>query len=197
MLVGRTVYGESQPNPEANNLRGKVVQLFDQAGVVTSDDYDFKGNLLAEPAPVGAGVQGDARLVDRSGTWNPRSSPASTRYDALNRPIIGHRAGRQRLSPHLQRGQPARESRRAICAARPSRTPFVTDIDYDAKGQRTLIDYGNGVRTTYDYDPLTFRLTHLQTTRGAERLAGSELHLRSGRQHHAHPRRRPADDLLQ
>ena len=46
LLVGRTVYGETRPNPEANNLRGKVVQLFDQAGVVTSDDYDFKGNLL-------------------------------------------------------------------------------------------------------------------------------------------------------
>jgi hypothetical protein len=45
-LVGRTVYGESRPNPEAGNLRGQVVQLFDQAGVVTSDEYDFKGNLL-------------------------------------------------------------------------------------------------------------------------------------------------------
>ena len=44
--MGRTVYGETRPNPEASNLRGKVVQLFDQAGVVTSDDYDFKGNLL-------------------------------------------------------------------------------------------------------------------------------------------------------
>ena len=29
---------------------------------------------------------------------------------------------------------------------------FVTDIDYNAKGQRELIEYGNGVRTTYDYD---------------------------------------------
>ena len=47
LLVGRTVYGETQPNPEAKNQRGKVVQLFDQAGVVTSDDYDFKGNLLS------------------------------------------------------------------------------------------------------------------------------------------------------
>ena len=46
-------------------------------------------------------------------------------------------------------------------------TPFVTDIDYNAKGQRTLIDYGNGVRTTYEYDPLTFRLTRLTTTRPA------------------------------
>jgi RHS repeat-associated protein len=49
-------------------------------------------------------------------------------------------------------------------------TTFVTDIDYNAKGQRTLIDYGNGVRTMYEYDPLTFRLAHLQTLRGAEHL---------------------------
>ena len=76
-------------------------------------------------------------------------------------------------------------------------TPFVTDIDYDAKGQRTLIDYGNGVRTTYAYDPLTFRLTHLRTRRGAASAAGPALHLRPDGQHHPHPRRRPADHLLQ
>src|SRR5206468_10074604 len=46
LLVGRTVYGETRPTSEVNNLLGKVVQFFDQAGVVTSDDYDFKGNLL-------------------------------------------------------------------------------------------------------------------------------------------------------
>ncbi len=45
-------------------------------------------------------------------------------------------------------------------------TTFVTDIDYDAKGQRTLIEYGNGARTEYSYDRQTFRLTHLYTTRG-------------------------------
>ncbi len=47
-------------------------------------------------------------------------------------------------------------------------TPFVTNIDYDAKGQRVLIEYGNDVRTTYEYDPVTFRLIHLHTTRRAE-----------------------------
>ena len=48
----------------------------------------------------------------------------------------------------------------------------VTDIDYDAKGQRLLIDYGNGVRTTYAYDPLTFRLMHLLTRRSAANFPG-------------------------
>ena len=30
--------------------------------------------------------------------------------------------------------------------------PAVQALDYDAKGQRTRIEYGNGVRTTYEYD---------------------------------------------
>src|SRR5262249_15053221 len=46
-------------------------------------------------------------------------------------------------------------------------TPFVTNINYNAKGQRELIAYGNGAQTTYEYDPLTFRLTKLTTTRPA------------------------------
>ena len=47
-------------------------------------------------------------------------------------------------------------------------TQFVSNIDYDAKGQRKAITYGNGATTRYDYDPLTLRLTRLRTTRGAD-----------------------------
>ena len=36
--------------------------------------------------------------------------------------------------------------------------PFVTDIDYNARGQRVLVQYGNQVRIQYRYDPFTFRL---------------------------------------
>ncbi len=44
-------------------------------------------------------------------------------------------------------------------------TPMVEAITYDAKGQRTQIDYGNGVSTVYTYEPDTFRLATLVTTR--------------------------------
>jgi hypothetical protein len=43
--IGRTTYGESLPQPEQKNLRGRVVELRDQAGLVSTDEYDFKGNL--------------------------------------------------------------------------------------------------------------------------------------------------------
>jgi RHS repeat-associated protein len=47
-------------------------------------------------------------------------------------------------------------------------TPFVTNIDYNAKGQRVLVQYGNGAETRYGYDPNTFRLIHLYTRRGLQ-----------------------------
>ena len=48
----------------------------------------------------------------------------------------------------------------------------VANIDYDAKGQRQRIDYGNGASTVYGYDPLTFRLTQLLTRRNAAAFPG-------------------------
>jgi RHS repeat-associated protein len=42
-------------------------------------------------------------------------------------------------------------------------TVYVEHIAYNAKGQRTLISYGNGVMTRYAYDPQTFRLVRLRT----------------------------------
>jgi RHS repeat-associated protein len=46
-------------------------------------------------------------------------------------------------------------------------TLFVTNIDYNAKGQRTSIAYANGATTTYEYDHQTLRLIHLKTIRSA------------------------------
>src|SRR5260370_7012532 len=45
-------------------------------------------------------------------------------------------------------------------------TPCVRTSDSDAKGQRILIVFGNAAtETDYKYDPVTFRLTNLTTTR--------------------------------
>src|SRR5262249_48596864 len=44
-------------------------------------------------------------------------------------------------------------------------TPFITNIEYNAKGQRTLVEYGNGACTALSYDPLIFRLEKQRTVR--------------------------------
>lgn len=106
-----------------------------------------------------------------------------TTYDALNRPVT-------LTTPHTPATQPSvirhgyneanfleRVDANLLGATANGQlvwTPFVVNIDYDAKGQRSLIEYGSGsgpgrkgVTTTYDYDPLTFRLVHLLTRRNA------------------------------
>ncbi|MEO8553658.1 MAG: RHS repeat-associated core domain-containing protein, partial [Kofleriaceae bacterium] len=46
-----------------------------------------------------------------------------------------------------------------------TRTTVFDELVYDAKGQRQAIRHGNGTRTRYTYDPDTFRLVQLRTTR--------------------------------
>jgi RHS repeat-associated protein len=171
-LIGRTVYGESVVNPEASNLRGRVFQQFDQTGVMTSEAYDFKGNLLS----------GRRRLAQEYKTtidWS--ATPAldndvyitSAIYDALNRPIeLKAPDGSVTRTQFNARGLLQKIDARLRGAATP--TSFVAGIDYDAKGQRASVVYGNGAQTTYVYDPQTFRLTRRRTLRGGEGLQDLE-----------------------
>ena len=50
---------------------------------------------------------------------------------------------------------------------------YIDRIAYDAKGQRALVAYGNGVMTRYAYDPQTFRLKRLRSERYAKADAAS------------------------
>ncbi len=49
----------------------------------------------------------------------------------------------------------------------PSPVAGVKNIDYNAKGQRLVIEYKNGASTSYQYDDTTFRLTQLTSNRPA------------------------------
>ncbi|MEU1596502.1 SpvB/TcaC N-terminal domain-containing protein [Streptomyces sp. NPDC005708] len=155
------------------------------------ESYDFKGNLLCGTRQ----LVSDYRAVP---DWlsNPlldaETFESSTRYDALDRPI-------QSVAPHSSLNRPGHPNKFNVIqpvfseanlleqvdvwlerAAAPAGlldpavdapSPVgVADIDYDAKGQRTVIDYktrdATVIRTTYAYDRETFRLTQLYTRRG-------------------------------
>ncbi len=183
-LVGKTVYGESQPDPEANNLRGKLYQAFDGAGVVTTPAYDFKGNLLHSNRQIAVDYK---TTLDWSATVALEAEifTTSTTYDALNRPV-------QLIAPHSDQpgarrnviqpvynaanllegvdvwlDHPSEPAALLDAAAVPTAAVGVRNIGYDAKGQRQRIAYKNGATTLYTYDPATFRLVQLLTQRDA------------------------------
>ena len=170
----------------------------------------LQGQPAAQPAgELASDYDQTAGLVRRRRQPTAAFDAAARRYDALNRPIERSRHPRRQRdratayneASLLERvdGEPARRA----AASAPVWTPFVQHVDYDAKGQRTLIEYGNGVRTAYQLRP-----AHVPPRAGRHdpqrspfpddcparhrRVAGlpdpgPALHLRPGRQHHAHP----------
>lgn len=179
-LVERTVYGEQQADAESLNLRGRVFQTFDGAGTVIVERYDFHGNLERSVRRLLA----DYRITP---DWSAgpalegESFSSTTRHDALDRPI-------QMIAPHSDREgtkisviEPAFNEANllerlyvwldrdvepdAVLAVDTATFTAVTNLDYNARGQRLAIRYGNGAGTKYRYDPLTFRLQRLVSRR--------------------------------
>lgn len=173
----------------AKNLLGQLYRHHDEAGLTTVTTVDFKGNALDKSRRVIAdasilavfnqapanGWQVTPFQVD----WQPRPQKTladresellettayqtSSSVDALNR------------IKRLQFPQDV-EGRRRELRAEYNRAGgleqvwldgalYVERIAYDAKGQRALIAYGNGVMIRYAYDPRTFRLKRLRSER--------------------------------
>ncbi|MCI0728150.1 MAG: discoidin domain-containing protein, partial [Chloroflexi bacterium] len=184
------IYGDSLDPALAGpaNLLGKLYRRYDEAGSLTIPAYDFKGNILEkarqvisdevilsvfDPPPANwqvpayrvnweplAGIP----LDDYANTLlDPTVYQTVLAHDALNRvktmrypqAVDG---ARKLLQPYYNRAG-------ALERVELDGTIYVERIAYNAKGQRLLIAYGNGVMTRYAYDPQTFRLVRLRSER--------------------------------
>ena len=178
ILAEKTIYGDSRlggpSTPEQTNHRGKVYQAYDAAGIVASmgvnpltnqnEGFDFKGNPLRGSRQLLAGASYKAAVDWNMNPAQDEFFTSSTSYDALNRPASIFTPDQSETRHTFNEANLLEKVDIRLRGANVW-TPFVTNIDYNAKGQRELIEYGNGASTTYDYDPQTFRLTRLRTRR--------------------------------
>ena len=174
VLYEHTIYGDS---PEAGltpdqgadaNVRTRVLRRHDAAGIVTTDLYDFTGNLRRSTRRFAREYKSAPDWQDQPALESEALSTTTT-YDALNRVVTVTAPDGSIYRPcyndaSLLAGVDM-NLRGAELAGEPVWTPFVTGIEYNARRQRTLISYANGARTSYEYDPETFRLIRLKTTR--------------------------------
>ncbi len=189
-LLNHMIYGEAHPDsnspapgvpaPRKLNLRGQVHQQFDGAGVVTNvglnpntneeEAFDFKGNLLRSSRRLLDDYKSD---VDWSASPLLENEPfiSRTTFDALNRPVTLIAPDNSVIRPAFNEAN-LLERIEANLKGSSTVTIFVSDIDYNAKGQRERITYatsdGQGMITEYDYDLETFRLTRLHTVRRSD-----------------------------
>ncbi|MBI2737402.1 MAG: toxin [Rhodospirillales bacterium] len=164
-LAERTVYGESLG--EAGNHRMRIHQVLDGAGVVTNVGYDFKGNLLESRRQLLADYKGPVDW-QQDAALGGETFTISTSYDALNRPLSITSPDGSVYRPTFNNANLLNNVDVTVTGS-PIVAAFISNIDYNAKGQRERIHYGNGAHTAYTYDEHTFRLLRLRT----ERPAGS------------------------
>jgi len=161
-----TLYGEGVPNAQQLNLCGVVYQHDDGGGRSTTLARDFAGNIVSASREL-LDFGSPPKLTGEIFTM-------TTTYDALGRVVTSSAPDASVTTPTFnERGLLAAVSvnRQGSGAA----TPFVTNVSYDAKGQRQRIAYGNGAITSYSYDPETFRLTELKTTRSSDSAVLQDL----------------------
>jgi RHS repeat-associated protein len=188
------IYGDSEgigltaEQAAAKNLLGKSYKHYEEAGLLSFEAYDCKGNLLEKSRQ----AIGDAAILavftSPSSNWQVKTfrvewqSPPGTTleahasrlldpmvyrtslaYDALNR--LKTMRYPQDVSGVRKELRPRYNRAGALERVELDGRTYVERIAYNAKGQRTLSAYGNGVLTRYAYDPKTFRLVRMRTER--------------------------------
>lgn len=133
----------------ANNAAGRVTKVDDAAGTVTRG-YGPLGELTTETRTVSAGVDKDLSYTTRY------------QYDTWNRVQRMTYPDGEVLTYHYNHGGLVDG---ATGVKNNTSYPYLTRLDYDAFEQRTLLETGNGVRTSYTYDTEDRRLASLQAAK--------------------------------
>ncbi len=178
-LRQKLIYGDDTTdgpaNPETTNHLGKLYQHYDEAGLITLEAYDFKGNVLQKKREVIADSEIKA-VFDPAPTdwevpvfrvdWNSSSALegeyiTDMEYDALNRM-------KKMVYPEDEDTErkeliPTYNNAGALEKVTMDGDTYVEHIAYNAKGQRLLIAFGNNVMTRYTYDADTFRLSRMKS----------------------------------
>ncbi len=179
---------------KANNLIGRAARHDDPGGRMELLRVGLTGKAEHEQRRLARHAA--ARVLDWSGDAAAREAlleretfTRRTRHDALGRvtQLANWHRSAERVAVYTprynQRGLLEAEDLRlgatleADGSAGGGRvSQIVYGIAYNAKGQRIQLCHGNGTETRHDYDPLTFRLKQLRTTRPGSALWFPEYH---------------------
>ena len=186
-LAERTLYGESHPEAVKRNLRTRPALVFDGVGVVENVLVDFKGNTVETTRRLASDYQAspdwsvtassaspEDALTVAEGLLESEAFTTSAAFDALNRVISQTTSDGSETRPHYNEANLLERVEARVRAASEA-TTFVENVDYNARGQRELVEYGNGTRTEYSYDPETFRLRRMRTVRASDGKALQDL----------------------
>jgi RHS repeat-associated protein len=163
-LFDKIEYGENVDGAITNNLRGQVIKHYDTGGLIETPNYDFKG----QPTSTTRKIFKDYKAVP---DWNTATDALAleteaftfiTKTDALGRISLQTAPDGSVITPSYNEAG-VLNSETVLHNGATLAATYIEEINYNEKGQRNFIKYGNGVKTTYKYDEKTFRLKQLES----------------------------------
>jgi RHS repeat-associated protein len=153
------------------NLRGKAYRHYDTGGLLETPEYDFKGQPLSTTRKLFKNYKDAVNWTDTniepvalSGFLETDSFTFTSETDALGRITKQTAPDGSIITPsYNEAGLLNGEDVLHHNALSPA--TYIKDIDYNEKGQRNKIIYGNDVMTKFYYDEKTFRLKRLESKR--------------------------------
>lgn len=174
-LHKKFIYGEDKTDAVSTNHRLKVWKVYDGAGLELNAAYNFKGNLIKQSRVLLSDGKTqiqwpltDDGLFDEEKAvkyLQEKKHETSSSFDALNRIIWAQLPDGTIQEPSYNEAN-LLDSIHVTFGG--GRNVYVKNIEYNAKGQRKSIHYGNDIITKYIYDQKTHRLTNLSTARKAD-----------------------------
>ncbi|MCT8231260.1 MULTISPECIES: RHS repeat-associated core domain-containing protein [Proteus] len=157
------------------NQVGKCIEHFDTAGKKTYSNYSLLGHVIAETQQLHMGSVIDWNSNNNEEASIERAEKFTTQYtyDATGgvleetdakgnkRRIAYDIAGFVKQSWLTLKGQ--------------SEQVILRSLSYSAAGQKLREEQGNGLVTTYEYEPETQRLLHVKTVRPQNHVLGAKI----------------------
>lgn len=180
-ITERFVYAGTLPAEKALNLAGQCVSHYDTAGLVQTDSIALTGIPLsvtrqllkdADNLDAVADWQGDDTSV-----WNDlldgEAYTTQTTADATGTVLTttDERGNRQRVVYDVA----GLLSGSWLTLTGGAEQVIVKSLTYSAAGQKLREEHGNGVVTTYTYEPQTQRLSEIKTERPAGHASGVKV----------------------
>ncbi|TXH37733.1 MAG: insecticidal toxin complex protein [Burkholderiaceae bacterium] len=159
-------YGEGFPNDRQHGLRGRMARRWDIGGLEEWRRFDGKGNLIESARRFARDYRTTVNWTgDLFAPLEAETHVTVQAYDALDR-VTQVTAADGSVTERFYSEANYLTRVVATTAGGPAEI-IVSAIAHDAKGQRLSADLGNGTRTSYRYDPLTFRLLGISTVTSA------------------------------
>ncbi|MFZ6012974.1 MAG: SpvB/TcaC N-terminal domain-containing protein, partial [Bacteroidota bacterium] len=173
-VFDRVVYGESLLLPgrtneasiQAKNILGQILRHYDTGGMILTPTYDLKGQPVTVTRRLFKKYQDVANWIDAnlSADLETYEFTVTTQTDALGRITRQTTPDGSVITPTYNEAG-LLTSEKVRHSGHSQDTTYIKDIDYNEKGQRSKIIYGNDVITKFYYDRETLRLKRLETKR--------------------------------